>query len=62
MLNGGPPTVMTNWAEAIWIGVLRSVTAAVKVATPFVVGVPEIVPVDASVNPAGRLPDAIAHL
>jgi hypothetical protein len=29
---------------------------------PPVVGVPEIVPVDASVNPAGRLPDAIDHV
>jgi len=37
-----------------------SVTVAVKLDVPLVVGVPEITPVvPASVNPAGRLPDVI---
>ena len=39
-------------------GELASVTAAVKVAVPLAVGVPEIKPVDVfRLSPAGRLPE-----
>jgi len=39
---------------------LASVTCAVKLLVPVPVGVPEITPVlDASVNPAGKMPEAM---
>jgi hypothetical protein len=47
-------------AEVTWAGLLLSVTVAVKVEVPLVVGEPEIVPVEGlRVNPAGRFPDVI---
>ena len=47
-------------AEVVSAGVLLSLTVAVKLYVPFVVGVPEMIPVvAASVSPAGRLPAVI---
>ena len=44
------------------MGLPLSLTAAVNVAVPLEVGVPEMVPVDAAkLSPAGRLPDAMDH-
>lgn len=41
-----------------WVGEPASATAAVKVAVPLAVGVPEIRPVDVfRLRPAGRLPE-----
>ena len=49
--------------DADCTGLLLSVTVAVKVEVPLVVGVPEITPVEeASVSPAGSLPDVIDHV
>jgi hypothetical protein len=43
--------------DLVWTGTLLSLTEAVKLAAPLVVGMPEIVPVvAASVNPAGSAP------
>jgi hypothetical protein len=43
-------------------GLSASVTVAVKLDVPLVVGVPEITPVTlARLNPAGRLPEPIDH-
>jgi hypothetical protein len=47
-------------ADAVWAGLPLSVTVAVKVEVPLVVGVPEIMPVDgAKFTPAGSLPDVM---
>jgi hypothetical protein len=44
-------------------GLSVSVTVAVKLDVPLVVGVPEITPVPlARLNPAGRLPEVIAQV
>jgi hypothetical protein len=44
-------------------GLSASVTVAVKLDVPLVVGVPEIKPVlGTRLNPAGRLPEAIAQV
>lgn len=48
--------------DADCTGILLSVTVAVKAKVPLVVGAPEITPVeDASVRPAGSLPEVIDH-
>jgi hypothetical protein len=44
------------------VGVPLSVTRTVKFEVPTVVGVPLIPPAALSVSPAGKLPDAIAHV
>ena len=50
-------------ADAVWAGLLLSVTLTVKLDVPSAVGVPEITPVDAdSVNPAGSFPELIDQL
>jgi hypothetical protein len=47
-------------ADFVWTGELLSLTVAVKLDVPLVVGVPEIMPVVAArVSPAGRLPEVI---
>ena len=44
--------------DLLWAGEPASVTAAVKVAVPLEVGVPEIRPFDVfRLSPAGRLPE-----
>ncbi len=56
--------VMTNClaADAVWVGLLLSVTVAVKEKVPLTDGVPEIVPVvEVSATPEGRLPEVIDH-
>ena len=48
---------MLRGADAVWaVGVSESVTMTVKFDVPVAVGVPVIVPLEFSVNPAGRLP------
>jgi len=67
--NGGVATVEVDGAtttavvaDVVCAGPLLSVTIAVKVTVPVVVGTPEIVPVaGTSASPAGSLPDLIAH-
>jgi hypothetical protein len=62
MVSGVDATEIVTGADVVCIGLLLSLTAAVKVATPLVVGVPEMAPVDARLSPAGRLPEATDHL
>ena len=53
-------TTMEVAADFVWTGELLSLTVAVKLDVPLVVGVPEMMPVVAArVSPAGRLPDVI---
>jgi hypothetical protein len=47
-------------ADFVWTGAPLSLTVAVKLDVPLVVGVPEMMPVvAASVSPAGRLPEVM---
>ncbi len=57
-------TVMLNDFVAVCaVGAVESVTFAVKLNDPAVVGVPEIVPLDtASVRPAGSVPELMLQL
>jgi hypothetical protein len=49
-------------ADVVFAGLPASLTEAVKLKVPFVVGVPEMVPVpEARLSPAGR-PETIDHL
>jgi hypothetical protein len=59
IVRGLLATEMVNGWEVVCTGWLWSFRFTVKLATPLVVGVPEIVPVDESERPAGRLPDTI---
>jgi hypothetical protein len=55
---GSAATVIVVTADLVCAGSPVSLTVTVKVDTPLAVGVPEIVPVvEASVSPAGRLPE-----
>jgi hypothetical protein len=46
--------------DRVWVGLLRSLTVAVKVNVPLVVGIPEMSPLPAAnVKPVGRLPNVI---
>ena len=49
-------------ADAVWMGLLLSLTEAVKVEVPLAAGVPKITPEDDRLSPAGTLPDVIVHL
>jgi hypothetical protein len=50
-------------AVFVCAGLPESVTATVKPNVPLTVGAPEITPLaDPSVNPAGKLPEAIDHV
>lgn len=61
--NRAGATTIAIGAEIAGAMLLLSLTDAVNVVVPFEVGIPVIAPVVcAKVNPAGRLPDAIAHL
>jgi hypothetical protein len=53
--------VRENCALAVDAGEALSLTWTVKLKVPVTVGVPEIVPVGASVRPAGRAPEAKDH-
>lgn len=57
-------TVMLNdFAAVCGVGAVESVTLAVKLNDPAVVGVPEIVPLAAaSVRPAGNAPELMLQL
>jgi hypothetical protein len=52
---------MTNeiGADCVCAGLEESVTVAVKLTVPLVVGVPATVPLEARVNALGRLPTVI---
>ena len=54
--------MIDSCAEAVAAGDALSATDTVKVDVPLAVGFPEITPALDSVNPAGRLPDAIDHV
>lgn len=57
-------TVMLRFAVAVCaVGVLESVTLAVKLEVPAAVGLPEIKPVLLfSISPLGRLPELMLHV
>jgi hypothetical protein len=55
-------TVMAIVADAVWVGMLLSLTDVVKVEVPLAAGTPETTPEDDRVSPVGRLPDPIVHL
>jgi len=56
-------TVIDSAADCVWVGVLLSLTAIVKLKVPLVVGVPVKAPLPtAKLIPGGRLPDAIDHV
>lgn len=58
--TGAAATVMDNKSDFVWTGLLLSLTVTVKLNFPLAVGVPAMAPLpDASLNPAGRLPDVI---
>jgi hypothetical protein len=54
--------VIDNDAVAVCPGLEESVTLAVKLKDPEVVGVPEICPPAAKLNPAGSLPEVSDQL
>jgi hypothetical protein len=59
--EGGNATVMLR--DLVLVVEFESVTCTVKLLAPAAVGTPEIAPVAAvSVNPTGRVPDAMAHV
>jgi hypothetical protein len=56
-------TTMVALVEVTWVGLLLSVTLAVKVEVPLAFGTPEIAPLDGDrLRPAGRLPEMIAQV
>ena len=56
-------TTIVIGAEVASVGLLLSLTDAVKVEAPLATGTPEIAPVvGARASPAGSLPDVTAHL
>jgi hypothetical protein len=52
-------TVKEIVTGAFWSGLAESVTVAVKLNAPLLVGVPEIVPADERVRPEGSEPEVI---
>jgi len=58
MASGAGDTVMDICVEVLCEGLPLSLTAATNEALPPVTGVPEMTPVELSVRPAGKLPDA----
>ena len=65
MLTGATaaPSVKDSDCTAVCgVGVVESITFTAKLKVPEVVGVPEIVPLDAlSAKPAGRVPELMLH-
>jgi len=57
-----PETAMVSVADCVCTGLPLSCTLTVNVEVAPVVGVPEMVPLEASVSPAGRLPAEIDHV
>lgn len=59
-----PLIEMVRLPEAVWPGVVESVTVTVKLnGDPVtVVGEPEIVPAELNVRPGGRLPDVTVQV
>ena len=63
VVTGAAATVMETAAVCFWVGWLLSLTLTVKANVPLTVGAPEITPLAAArVRPAGRVPDATAHV
>jgi hypothetical protein len=56
---GALATTSSKLADFVWVGLLLSLTVAVRLAVPLAVGEPEIAPEIDKVNPAGRLPEVI---
>jgi hypothetical protein len=60
IVSGTGATTIDADANFDWTGLLLSLTVTAKFEVPLVVGEPEIIPVeDASVSPAGSLPELI---
>jgi hypothetical protein len=64
MLTGVTAAAMTMLkpCDAVWTGELESFTCTVIGNVPDCVGVPLIVPLEASVNPEGKLPELTTQL
>lgn len=62
--GGGELIIRLRGAEAVWgVGVVLSVTVAVKLKVPAAVGVPAMIPVDEfKLRPLGSVPLLIDHL
>lgn len=54
--------LMEPFVDFVWTGEPLSLAVTVKLDVSAVVGVPEIVPFDKRVRPAGRLPEVIVHV
>jgi hypothetical protein len=52
----------TSAFETIWAGLLLSVTLAVKLNVPALVGLPLIIPAVDKVSPAGKVPELMDHV
>ena len=63
MLTGVGTTVMENIALAAWaVGEVESVTVIEKFDVPVAVGVPEMIPLEERVSPAGSVPAVTAKV
>ncbi len=62
MVRTPDPIVIERLADFDCAGLPESVTVAVKLELPAVVGVPETVPFGARESPAGRLPEETVQL
>lgn len=62
IVRGVGAIAMAKGVDVVRAGLLLSVTNAVKLEDPLAVGMPDIVPEGARVNPAGSLPEVIDHV
>ena len=62
IVRGAADTLIDSGAEVLCEGLPLSLTAATKEMLPPAIGVPEMTPVELSVRPAGKLPDATFQL
>jgi hypothetical protein len=62
MTKGVGAMVIPAVADADWLGVLLSLTVAVKVEEPLAWAVPETIPDEVSVKPAGNEPELTRHV
>jgi hypothetical protein len=56
------PTAIEVFTDWLCAGLLLSVTVAVKLKVPEMVGVPEMVPLLARLRPVGKLPEVMVQL
>ncbi len=63
IFSGEGATVIEVAIELVCLGLPESTTVAVKLNVPLVVGVPEIKPVNATIErPGGNCPDVMDHV